>query len=451
MESSSWGVTVLDLWDMAQGFSYPQVTMLHQYMGSGPSPQSVSSDTAGGVASLEQNKEPAGKPGFWIFEFGSHKALSNEPVAMLRHALPDFEVLHQNFVQPYEGRAEVFIHPFEQSCSPNCEYQQDSVPYIFPVVEDMEESRLGFRSFVLGQYLVKPEVRKASLFLCTNPMYYCNFFTEFNKTVLGYFGLPLHYMVPQEHWAKWTKDFVAMASQPKSFFVSNNPLHAEQVVWQTGRRIPLLRPVVLYRDEVYNPTRENDILLPEPRDACVLNCLIRAFTPEGYPLKFFGKADTDRTFQAFTSFRAVVLFPHDFALMTFYELYAMGVPIFMPSHMSKYLFPYSATVPLLDYVPSDVQQGCEGCEERAPYSPMNLNSGAALKHWVNKVDFFVLPEVQLFPSIAGLLDALPRADVHAISQRMRENRQSRLDDGLGFWRRVTESTFRDGLVELPRS
>jgi hypothetical protein len=26
-------------------------------------------------------------------------------------------------VKPYEGRAEAFIHPFPQSCSPNCDYQ----------------------------------------------------------------------------------------------------------------------------------------------------------------------------------------------------------------------------------------------------------------------------------------------------------------------------------------
>lgn len=38
-----------------------------------------------------------------------------------------------------------------------------------------------------------------------------------------------------------------------------------------------------------------------------------------YPFNFFGKADTDRTLSAFARFRSVVLFPHDFALMTFYE------------------------------------------------------------------------------------------------------------------------------------
>ena len=50
--------------------------------------------------------------------------------------------------------------------------------------------------------------------------------------------------------------------------------------------------------------------------------------------------------------------------MTFYEFYAMGVPLFMPSHLSKYLFPFSASVPLLDWVPKRIaMQG-----GRPPYS-----------------------------------------------------------------------------------
>lgn len=38
-----------------------------------------------------------------------------------------------------------------------------------------------------------------------------------------------------------------------------------------------------------------------------------------YPLKFFGKVDTDRSYKSFARFRSVVIYPHDFALMTFYE------------------------------------------------------------------------------------------------------------------------------------
>merc|ERR1712232_482654 len=36
LESSSWGISLLDIWDMGNGFSYPQVTKMHQYITWGP-------------------------------------------------------------------------------------------------------------------------------------------------------------------------------------------------------------------------------------------------------------------------------------------------------------------------------------------------------------------------------------------------------------------------------
>ena len=48
---------------------------------------------------------------------------------------------------------------------------------------------------------------------------------------------------------RWIDDFIALASLPSSLFVSNNPLHSEQVAWQSGVRLPVLRPVVLYLKE----------------------------------------------------------------------------------------------------------------------------------------------------------------------------------------------------------
>lgn len=70
--------------------------------------------------------------------------------AMLSEALPGHDVAHQNFVKPYEGRAEAFIHPFPQSCSPNCPHQQESVPYSFPIFMDMEQSKQDFHAWMLG-------------------------------------------------------------------------------------------------------------------------------------------------------------------------------------------------------------------------------------------------------------------------------------------------------------
>ena len=47
---------------------------------------------------------------------------------------------------------------------------------------------------------------------------------------------------------------------------------------------------------------------------------------------------TDKKFSTFAQFRAVVMWAYDMDLITFYEFYSMNMPIFMPSHLSKYLF-----------------------------------------------------------------------------------------------------------------
>ena len=52
--------------------------------------------------------------------------------------------------------------------------------------------------------------------------------------ILGYFGLPLHYMVPQEKWADWLEDFHALATRPDTFFMANNRMLQQQVLWQVA-------------------------------------------------------------------------------------------------------------------------------------------------------------------------------------------------------------------------
>lgn len=58
-----------------------------------------------------------------------------------------------------------------------------------------------------------------------------------------------------------------------------------------------------------------------------------------FPFQFITRSLTKtRSFAEFAQHAAVILFPYDMDLITFYEFYAMNVPIFMPSHLSKYMF-----------------------------------------------------------------------------------------------------------------
>jgi len=444
LESSSWRITILDLLEIVGEHIYPQVTLMHSSLEVGPG---TGTQALGSQQDSTESDETTNQ--IYVFELGQHRALSNEPVSLLQSVLPKYSVAHMNYLKPYEGRAEVYNHPFPRSCSPNCKDQQDSAPYSFPVFEKMHESRREWQKYMTTSILNKAEVRQSSVFLCTTPIYYCSFFAGLNRTIFGYFGLPLLYMVPIGDWDPWLKAFVDMAKSPLSVFLANNQLLAEQIVWQSGLRLRVLQPVTLYIKDTYFPSHPKDVLVPEPREACVLNCLLRSFTPPGYPLSFFAKKDTDRTYKTFSTFRAVVLFPHDIALMTFYEFYAMSMPLFLPSHLSKYIFPYSATVHLLDWVPNWVISNTAASKEVRPsLSPLKLTTAASLRHWSRFMDFFNIPAVQFFASFAELLRILPIADLHGISSRMRENHMSRVVDALAFWRAATLSALSLSATEL---
>ena len=173
-------------------------------------------------------------------------------------------------------------------------------------------------------------------------------------------------------YCRWVEEFIALAALPTSHFVSNNPLHSEQVAWhrhsvtnkarffwlqvfikyvamakkkddrepyamihhvrvhngelffskhlittlnlnktstsktppkrqekvirhltlfslQGGVHLPILRPVTLYMTEKYRPERPEDVLVPEPREACVLYCLLRAFKPATFACNKYGR------------------------------------------------------------------------------------------------------------------------------------------------------------------
>lgn len=54
---------------------------------------------------------------------------------------------------------------------------------------------------------------------------------QWKKTPLG---AQWYHLVDPKTLRRWLEEFTALASLPTSLFVSNNPLHAEQVAWQSG-------------------------------------------------------------------------------------------------------------------------------------------------------------------------------------------------------------------------
>lgn len=325
-----------------------------------------------------------------VWELGVHASLSAEPLHMWARLL-DRQLLHRNLIRDQypewlpDRCATLYRHK-----NLRCDLVEDEVSELFrrripqsarskEPIEDLQGLAREFRAAVRGR------LKGVDLFLCTiatcrqefltrhvPEAYLCLVFEPLELPIVGYFGHPLLFMVPlaspEPREAFWAS-FTSMARSRGVAFAVSDPFLQMQFEYQVGSlgRLKAIRTHALYTNVVHVAGGEEVLVLDRPHESVLMCLLQRAMGPtevwrtqEGrlraaespeYPyrfitssleLRFLFKVSsgslTDKTFKSFARFRAVVLWPYDMDLITFYEFYSMNMPLFMPNHPSKYLF-----------------------------------------------------------------------------------------------------------------
>ena len=112
----------------------------------------------------------------------------------------------ESFMPQYTGTSENYKHPFDSKCSPHCLGQQESVPYILPVLDATVEQKHEFLELIMESYFGSSWYNGKVILLCSSPTYACSFFHGIHGVpILGYFGLPPLYFAPLDPHAqaKW--------------------------------------------------------------------------------------------------------------------------------------------------------------------------------------------------------------------------------------------------------
>lgn len=412
-----------------------------------------------------------------IWEVGVHASLSAEPLQMWARFVPRAEFAHRNLIQDQYPKwlpdkcQTLYNHP-----RLSCDIVKDDITEVFrkripnsatskDPIESIDDFAAEFRS-VVGERLAKVDA-----FLCT-VAYLCLLVDSLDLPVLGYFGHPLLFMVPHDSDTRvsfWSRFATMMNSQRVAFAVSD-PFLQMQFEYQVGApRLPAIRTHALYTGATHFPARPHEVLVMDRPHECVLMCIIQRLLPrreadngqEGgtdswptkdgrlrsarssdYPYSFLTRALTDRSFSTFAQFRAVLLWAYDMDLITFYEFYSMNTPIFMPSHLPKYLFQQ-------DHMDYDGRWSKQREETGRPQmwpgeafgaSPFDEGNLDAVRFTVGFSDYFRFPEVQYFDSIPHLLERLPQTDFFEVVQRMARFNQDSLIESSNAWRALLRRT-----------
>ena len=163
---------------------------------------------------------------------------------------------------------------------------------------------------------------------------------------------------------------------------------------------------------------------------------LRAAISAEYPYRFITRSLTDKKFKTFSQFRAVVLWAYDMDLITFYEFYSMNMPLFMPSHLSKYMFQQDHGAYDYQWKRRRLDFEAELWPRDATESPFQEANLDAVRRILPFTDYFRFPHVIYFDSIPDLLTRLPETDFMAVSQSMASFNQDALMETSSAWQRL---------------
>merc|ERR1719387_3213273 len=201
---------------------------------------------------------------------------------------------------------------------------------------------------VLGEvrtlYDQDPHLQAADLMVCTEPFAGCLMLQAIaaersrRLPLLAFLGVAILNNCPPLDIPRFWEAFRSQVLESDNTVVAvNNPILAEQLYYQAGFRPPTVRAMGLYTNVTHVPLRTDaliwrSILFMFQAFRCAVGHFVDKFeAPGGYPINLVWMGDEAITYKDIASFRATVLLPWDHALMTYYELYSMEMPLLLPA------------------------------------------------------------------------------------------------------------------------
>lgn len=307
----------------------------------------------------------------------------------------------------------------------------------------------------------------ADLYLCTEPAFMCGVFGSVfpDKPLIGYLANPLTSYIPLWYASIWLQDFARLAGHS---VVDRSPVRsaqfvvmastrflAEQIRYQSSVPALTMRPIASYLGPPRMPRQIGEVIVLRTtsifwNSACVLNSLLRmnidelatVYAKDGengiHVSSLFFRASeelADAASENFAAFEAAVVSPYDVSQMRLYELYALAVPIILPSRVSLPSYIYRGMTTLDDFNHSLLSalhvSGIPAL--RLTSDPFERNNWSSVAAWSQLTHWNTLPHLIHCAGAAELLLHLVSRDLRLTSVAMRRRQQRDLVRATRFW------------------
>lgn len=354
-----------------------------------------------------------------------------------------------------------------------CALEQTSHPVFLQLLQKMEFLGSIGEPVLMGLEELLPELSEAvlayqpDLAVCTHPPFLCRILHALAKDrrlgVVGFFGGSIESMVQSDELVDWVTEFHAMSQLPNVLFTTTSAFLSVKIFSATGVVARAVPAFGVAADMVYNPTRQ-EVLVWKTSTHCCNNypdffAYIAVVAQQaGLPYEFEHlkvlRSMKQADYETLASFQAVVLFPYDLTLFSFYDMYHAAIPIFAPDKLSSTHYMWRGAVSAPRY--SDLEQeriairpgwptDWEGLKEKmnlTDFEDMGLNlhprfTGTDVRtrlFWSQAVEVYYYPHAQYFESAGDLVHLLSTAKFSTISAEMQRFDRTNLQNAAKFWR-----------------
>lgn len=304
---------------------------------------------------------------------------------------------------------------------------------------------------MFSYYQHDDQMASANLFICGFPAAYCEAWLPFNKTILWW---PAHrYSLSRcttEQWQRLT-DHVRLSAAAGHIVAAASIYDMEYVRYFTG-----LDPLYLPANSFWytmgvNYTMKAQEILVGPLQRQEFSGLQAMNAAAGGKYVFVPVKTKYSRFklQDIANHRAVVIIPYAAMSYGITELYAIGVPMFVPDVDFLVTLGTANDMRLRDpvYCGAHLKPPEAHPSQPHPYSPESLDP-AATRYWLGFADFYTKPHIMTFSSWEDLVKKLDAADYVGIHAKMMVENQ-RLKGILEVsWQQVLNSVDRHRTVPL---
>lgn len=299
---------------------------------------------------------------------------------------------------------------------------------------------------VYEAYKDDPEFKRVNAVVCFLPLSTCELYAELNTSLIMI--APVRYEAGQEEphqWIRFNKFLQRVAKNPRHFIGANSVYDAEYIRYFTGIKAEYVPSFCGNMVDVYSGSKSRTVLLAHshvPGSGLVWNVAEHAL--RGYAgIRFRGISEGGRyTYADLARTKAIVHFPYQVSVMSFFEQYKMGIPLFVPSlnFLVKLHMDYGL---VSERTWSRIRTGVAPKGSPIPKhpdydgpDPNDDTSPNALRYWLNFSDFYVLPHIQYFNSFAELAYVAEHFDAVGVSAKMMKENERRHTSTVRQWKRI---------------